>query len=99
MFYDDFDESVYSSNVLNGIKSLGFSIYKLVLKFGVPDMLLINIDQKCGLCSGTRLLAMGDHVIEAKIISRTNIGTHIVFITKMTLMPSYKRILFKFQRK
>ncbi|XP_022040831.1 ATP-dependent DNA helicase pif1-like [Helianthus annuus] len=69
--------------------------HKLVLKVGVPIMLLRNLDQKNGLYNGTRLqvVTLGDRIIEAKVI-----GTR-TFIPRINLSPSDKRIPFKLQRR
>ncbi|KAL4569268.1 hypothetical protein LXL04_024904 [Taraxacum kok-saghyz] len=98
--HKDFDESLYSPDVLNGLKPPRLPLHKLVLKVGIPVMLLRNIDQKAGLCNGTRLLvlALGNRVVEAEIISGSNIGTRM-FIPRMSLTPSDKRIPFTFQRR
>ncbi|KAI3720120.1 hypothetical protein L6452_21030 [Arctium lappa] len=98
--HEQFDETLYSPNVLNGLKLSGLPNHKIVLKVGVPVMLLRNIDQKSRLCNGTRLrvLSLGNRVIEAEIISRSNIGSR-TFIPRMSLTPTNKRIPFKFQRK
>ena len=98
--HDDFDKNLYSPDVLNGLKPSGMPLHKLVLKVGVPVMLLRNIDQKAGLCNGTRLrvLALGNRVIEAEIISGSNVGNR-TFIPRMSLTPSDKRIPFVFQRR
>jgi len=63
-------------------------------------MLLGNIDQKNGMCNGTRLrvLYLGNRVIEAEIISGANIGTR-TFIPRLSLSPSDKKIPFKFKRR
>ncbi|XP_076948000.1 uncharacterized protein LOC143620122 [Bidens hawaiensis] len=46
---ENFDESLYSPDILNGLKISGLLNHKLVLKVGVPVMLLRNLDQKgCG---------------------------------------------------
>ena len=52
---DFFEESIYSSVVLNDFKASRISNHKLTLKIGVPVMLLRNIDQTKGLCNCTRL--------------------------------------------
>ncbi|XP_023734360.2 uncharacterized protein LOC111882234 [Lactuca sativa] len=98
--HDQFDANLYSPDVLNGLKVSGLPNHKLVLKIGVPVMLLKNIDQKNGLCNGTRLqvISLGKRVIEARIISGTNIGNH-TFILRMSLTPSEKKIPFKFRRR
>ena len=93
--HTNFDESLYSSDVVNGLKKPGLPLHRLVLKVGVPVMLLRNLDQKAGLCNETRLLvlALGKRVVEAEIISGSNIGTR-TFIPRMSLTPSDKRIPF-----
>ncbi|XP_076887320.1 uncharacterized protein LOC143537430 [Bidens hawaiensis] len=71
---DTADTALYSHELLNGLRISGLSNHKLVLKVGVPVMLLRNLNQKEGLCNGTRLqiISLGTRVVEAKIISRTN---------------------------
>ncbi|XP_052622302.1 uncharacterized protein LOC111911148 [Lactuca sativa] len=44
--HDQFDANLYSPDVLNGLKVSGLPNHKLVLKIGVPVMLLRNIDKK-----------------------------------------------------
>ena len=44
------------------------------------------------------VLALGKRVVEAEIISGSNIGTR-TFIPRMSLTPSDKKIPFKFQRR
>ncbi|KAL4554865.1 hypothetical protein LXL04_037472 [Taraxacum kok-saghyz] len=67
--HDNFDESLYFSGVLNGIKHSGMSRHKLVVKFGFHVMLLRNIDQKC---------ALSNRVIKVEIISGSNIGNCMI---------------------
>ncbi|KAL8161208.1 hypothetical protein V2J09_012697 [Rumex salicifolius] len=50
------NESVYSVDFLNGIRSSGVPNHVLKLKVGVPIMILRNIDQSAGLCNGTMLI-------------------------------------------
>nr|XP_043625409.1 ATP-dependent DNA helicase PIF1-like [Erigeron canadensis] len=97
---DAFQQSLYSPDVLNGFKISGTPNHKLLLKPSVPVMLLRNIDQSKGLCIGTRLqvVRMAPHVIEAKIISGSNVND-VVYIPRMKITPSDKRIPFKFQRR
>ncbi|XP_052623866.1 uncharacterized protein LOC128129287 [Lactuca sativa] len=97
--HDKFDANLYSPDVLNGLKVSGLPNHKLVLKIDVLVMLLRNIDQKNGLCNGTRLqvISLGKRIIEARIISETNIGNR-TFIPRMSLTPSEKKIPFKFRR-
>ena len=53
--HEQFNRDLYSTNVLNGLNLSGLPKRKLILKVGIPVMLLRNIDQKNGLCNGTRL--------------------------------------------
>ncbi|XP_076940557.1 uncharacterized protein LOC143609787 [Bidens hawaiensis] len=43
---EDFDPTLYSPDFLNGIKMFGMPNHRLLLKVGVPIMLLRNINQK-----------------------------------------------------
>ncbi|KAD0066211.1 hypothetical protein E3N88_44838 [Mikania micrantha] len=98
--HEGVDQSLYSPDVLNGIKISGLPNHKLTLKVGVPVMLLRNIDQKNGLCNGTRLkiISLGNRVIEAEVISGSHIGNR-TFIPRIALIPSDKKVPFKFQRR
>ncbi|XP_076885825.1 uncharacterized protein LOC143535472 [Bidens hawaiensis] len=49
------DAALYSPELLNGLRISGLPNHKLILKVGVPVMLLRNLNQKEGLCNGTRL--------------------------------------------
>ncbi|XP_035845652.1 uncharacterized protein LOC110934133 [Helianthus annuus] len=97
---DSFQESLYSIENLNALKISGLPDHILVLKVGVPVMLLQNIDQQKGLCNSTRLQIsfLGKRVIEAEVISGGNIGTR-VFIPRINIIPSNKKIPFQFQRR
>jgi hypothetical protein len=94
------NESIYAPELLNAFKISGLPNHCIKLKKGVPVMLLRNIDQQNGLCNGTRLrvTSLEDHVIEAKIISGTHIGKY-TYIPRLKLMPSDKRVPFKFNRR
>ncbi|XP_023754072.1 uncharacterized protein LOC111902476 [Lactuca sativa] len=98
--HDQFDANLYSPGVLNGLKVFGLPNHKLVLKIGVPVMLLRNIDKKNGLCNDTRLqvISLGKRVIEARIITGTNIGNR-TFIPRMFLTPSEKKIFIQIHKK
>jgi ATP-dependent DNA helicase PIF1 len=82
------DHRWITSEFLNDIKCSGLPNHKLIIKVGVPIMLLRNIDVSSGLCNGTRLTVtyLGVNVIGAKIVTGNNIGA-VVYIPRMKLLP------------
>nr|GEW42354.1 ATP-dependent DNA helicase PIF1-like [Tanacetum cinerariifolium] len=94
-----YTESLYSPEVLNGLKLSGIPNRILALKVGAPVILLRNNDQTASLCNGTRLriLKLGEHVIEAQIMTGTNVG-HTTIIPRLKLSPSDKRLSLKINR-
>ncbi|XP_076897498.1 uncharacterized protein LOC143550793 [Bidens hawaiensis] len=66
---DTIDTALYSPELLNGLRISGLPNHKLVLKVGVSVMLLRNLNQKEGLCNGTRLqiISLGTRVVEEKL--------------------------------
>ncbi|KAK9076629.1 hypothetical protein SSX86_004963 [Deinandra increscens subsp. villosa] len=97
---DVFNPNMYSPDFLNGLELSGLPPHRLVLKVGAPVILLRNFDQKNGLCNGTRLqiVSLGKHVIEAEVISGSNIGFR-TFLPRLSISPTDKSIPFKFQRR
>lgn len=85
---------------LNSLRTSGLPNHKIILKIGTPIMLLRNLDQSEGLCNGTRLIVtrLGNHVIEAKIMSGKNIG-NIIYIPRMRMSPSQSPWPFKLMRR
>ncbi|CAJ2653406.1 unnamed protein product [Trifolium pratense] len=96
----DAPDNVHTPEFLNTIVSSGIPNHKVRLKIGVPIMLMRNMDQSSGMCNGTRLIVtkMGTYVIEGLIISGSHIGER-VFIPRLSLIPSDKRLPFRFQRR
>ncbi|KAL7132109.1 hypothetical protein ABFS83_12G049200 [Erythranthe nasuta] len=96
----EINAEIYSTEFLNTISCSGLPPHELKLKKGVPVMLISNIDQARGLCNGTRLQVerLGMHVISCKVLSGKNVGV-MVFIPRMTLIPSNSTLPVKFQRR
>ncbi|GJY08030.1 replication protein A 70 kDa DNA-binding subunit B [Tanacetum coccineum] len=96
----NFDDSIYTTDFLNGIKMSGLPKHAIKLKIGTPVMLMRNIDQKAGLCNGTRLqvLRMGINVIEGKIISGGSVGK-ICAIPRLVITPTDTKMQFKLNRR
>ncbi|GKE07307.1 ATP-dependent DNA helicase PIF1-like protein [Tanacetum coccineum] len=96
----NYSEALYMIEFLNSIRMSGIPHHKLVLKVGAPVMCMHNIDQRRGLCNGTRLqiLRMAVNNIEAKIISGGKVGS-IVAIPRMNIIPSYKKMPFQLNRR
>ena len=93
------DADWITAEFLNEIKCSGIPNHKLVLKKGVPIMLLRNIDQSSGLCNGTRLIVdeLRNNIIGAIVITGNRNGEE-VYIPWMNLVPSDPGIPLRFQR-
>ncbi|KAI9091985.1 hypothetical protein K1719_027920 [Acacia pycnantha] len=92
--------NLYDVEYLNAIKCSGIPHHKLVLKVGVPVMLIRNIDQAAGMCNGTRLQIsqLGKNVIKAKALNGTSIGEEIL-IHRMDMNPSETKLPFNMTRR
>ena len=95
-----FDEQIYTTDFLNTIEMSGLPHHRLTLKVGAPVMCMRNIDQKAGLCNGTRLQIqrLGNNVIEGKIIAGGNLGS-ICAIPRMVITPTDSKMPFKLNRR
>ena len=84
----DIDQSVFSSEFINGLKFSGVPNHRLALKVGIPIMMLRNIDQSNGLCNGTRLqvLKLTRTSIQAQIINGTNFEKKVI-IPRLRITP------------
>lgn len=72
--------SFYPIEYLNALNFPSIPVHLLLLKINTPVMLIRNINQKEGLCNGTRLMVsqLLSNVIEATIIIGTSIGNRVI---------------------
>ncbi|XP_062210318.1 uncharacterized protein LOC133911879 isoform X1 [Phragmites australis] len=91
---------LYPIEFLNSLKFNNFPEHELVLKKGVPIMLLRNLSQTEGLCNGTRLIVknLAELVIEAIIITGKNVG-QTVYIPRIVLSSQKNKMPFSVQRR
>jgi hypothetical protein len=95
----DFD-ILYPTKILNSIDANNFPCHKLVLKKGVIVMLLLNLNQNIGLCSGTRLLVtkLGQRLLQCIILTTSNVGEK-AFIPRVALNTTDVKWPFTLQRR
>ena len=93
-------DNLYPVEFLNTLEFPGIPNHKIELKEGVPIMLLRNVNQKLGMCNGTRLIVthLGTWIIEAKIITGSNIGTKVL-IPRIVLSPTESKWPFILKRR
>ncbi|PRQ50206.1 putative DNA helicase [Rosa chinensis] len=97
---DENIDLLYPTEFLNKLEFTGLPSHKLTLKVGMPIMLLRNLNQRSGLCNGTRLIitALFDRLIEAKILTGMNIDQKI-FIPRIVLTATENKWPFIFKRR
>jgi ATP-dependent DNA helicase PIF1 len=85
---DEEQSHLFPVEFLNSLTPNGLPSHKLSLKVGVPIILLRNLNQKEGLCNGTRLIvrALQPHVIDAEICVGKLSGKR-VFIPRIASQP------------
>ena len=90
----------YPVEFLNGLEISGMPPHKLLLKLGVPIILLRNLDADHGLCNGTRLkvLAMSRHLVKVVILNGNHTGSE-AFIPRIDLIPTNAILPFKLRRR
>ncbi|XP_062005049.1 uncharacterized protein LOC133722214 [Rosa rugosa] len=91
---------LYPIEFLNKLEFNGLPSHELILKIGMPIMLLRNLNQMSGLCNGTRLIITNlfDRLIEAKILTGNNVGQKFL-IPRIILTASENKWPFIFKRR
>ena len=86
---------------LNTLCAPGFPPHRLVVKPGMPLMLLRNLSAADGLCNGTRLIAgrvLSPRLLEATIACGKNAGRHVL-IPRLPLQPPDDAFPFRWKRR
>lgn len=94
------NDSVFTPDFLNSIKTSGLPNHYLRLRIGTPVMLIRNIDPNDGLCNGTRLqiIQLANHILQAKVITGTRVGEK-VWLHRLLLSPTDSKLPFKMRRR
>ena len=83
---DTSDELRFNPEFLHTLTPEGFPPHTLMLKPGIPLMLLRNLNPKHGLCNGTRLIF--NSVISNKVLNCTIVESQaVVLIPRITFVP------------
>jgi ATP-dependent DNA helicase PIF1 len=99
---DGGEAAFFETEVLNSININGIPPHKLILKVGIPVMMIRNLNPNAGLCNGTRLriVSLKPHVIHATIMTGSHNGEkvlipRIIFISN----DDVKNFPFRLRRK
>ena len=92
------DSFRFNTEYLNTLKPNGFPPHILILKPGMPMMILRNINPRQGLCNGTRVIF--ERCIENKLLQCTVVETkRVVLIPRITFIPKHLEYPFEWQRR
>ncbi|PRQ34232.1 putative DNA helicase [Rosa chinensis] len=91
---------LYPIEFLNKLEFNGLPSHELILKVGMPVILLRNLNQMSGLCNGTRLIItkLFDRLLETQILTGNNVGKKFL-IPRIVLTASESKWPFIFKRR
>lgn len=94
------DEVLYPSEFLNTLEFPGIPNHQIHLKVGCPIILLRNMNQGKGLCSGTRLIVkrLDTRVIQAEVVTGTQVGKQVA-IPRCEMSPADNTLSFTLKRR
>ena len=95
------EETLYTSEYLASLHPNGFPAHKLLLKVGMPIMLIRNINPKVGMCNGTRMtvVSLSRNLIVGRILGGRFAGNE-VFVPRVDLISDEDRYTpFKLRRR
>jgi ATP-dependent DNA helicase PIF1 len=77
---------LYTEDILNAITQPNYPEQRLLLKVGMPVILMRNLNQWMGLCNGTRLLITRfvDCVLEVTDMTSSSLGPFSSGLNKQT---------------
>ena len=90
----------YNTEYLNTLNPSGLPVHRLFLKYGMPLMLMRNLNPKMGLCNGTRLIfeKMHKNLMECRIVGGEFCNRRVL-IPRIALKPKDKEFPFEWSRR
>ena len=90
----------YNTEYLNTLNPSGLPVHRLFLKYGMPLMLMRNLNPKMGLCNGTRLIfeKMHKNLMECRIVGGEFCNRRVL-IPRIALKPKEKEFPFEWSRR
>ena len=88
----------FNTEYLNSLTPNGFPPHRLLLKPGMPLMLLRNINPRQGLCNGTKLIF--EKTLDNKVLQCVITGSNrTVLIPRIIFIPKANEFPFEWQRR
>ncbi|KAJ0266998.1 hypothetical protein HA466_0008930 [Hirschfeldia incana] len=96
----DQNDTLYAVEYLNTLEYAGLPSHKLTLKVGAPVMLLRNLNQRKGLCNGTRMVLtyVGERLLKAEIVTGSQVGKEVL-IPRVVLLHEETKLPFTLRRR